>query len=173
VKRRVEARYLCAAVCYLLVFGLAETGCLRQTTAPRSVVTQPSPSRAARHALPSPPRRTVAKPLSSVAPVAATSRPQAPQLGPAIYSVSASPNVARAGDTIVWNVRTSADVTTVSANATGFTIPLQRQGPGRFGTTFEIPSIVPPFFRGTYAVRIVARNAAGVTTTSHLSMHLQ
>jgi len=111
--------------------------------------------------------------MASVPPIAATSPAQRPQLGPAIYSVSASPTVARAGDTIVWNVRTSADVTAVSANATGFTIPLQRRGPGRFGTTFDIPSIVPPFFRGTYAIRIVARNAAGATVTSHLSMRLQ
>src|SRR5580700_3708890 len=30
--------------------------------------------------------------------------------GPAIYSVSATPKVAQAGDTIVWDVRTSPDV---------------------------------------------------------------
>jgi hypothetical protein len=91
---------------------------------------------------------------------------------PAIYFASAAPTVARAGDTIVWRVRTSRDVVMVSANAFGVTIPFQRRGPGQFGTAFQIPAGMPAFFRRTYWVGIEARNAAGAKATSRLSLRL-
>ena len=73
----------------------------------------------------------------------------------------------------MWNVRTSLDISAVTASVTGFAIVLQRSGPGRFTTRFDLPANMPPIFRGTYDVAIEARNAAGAKATSHISLQVQ
>ena len=103
---------------------------------------------------------------------ATEARPAPTPAGPLIYFASAAPKVARAGDTIVWNVRTTNDVVAVNASAFGVTIPLQRRAPGQFGTAFQIPASMPGFFRRTYFVGIEARNAAGAKATARLSLRL-
>ena len=171
--REMKCRGLRVAAWFVVPLCFTAGGCTRPPVAPANETSQP-PSPAVRyHVPPRPQPRVTTHLLASVPHVAATAQSRPYSLVPAIYSVSATPKVARAGDTIVWKVRTSNDVTSVSASATGFTIPLQRQAPGRFGTTFEIPAMMPPFFRGTYLIGIDARNAAGIKATSHLTLRVQ
>jgi hypothetical protein len=158
---------------FVVLLCFTAGGCARPPVARQNEPSQP-PSPAVRYHVPPRPKPRVTTARLAIVPhvaVRAQSRPS--PLVPTIYSVSATPTVARAGDTIVWKVRTSNDVTSVNASATGFTIPLQRRAPGHFGTTFEIPAMMPPFFRGTYLIGIEARNAAGIKATSRLTLRVQ
>jgi hypothetical protein len=132
---------------------------------------QSSPPRApAPHSTPAPPASSarVAPPIE----VQASATPITPPLA-AIYSASATPRVAHAGDTIVWNVRTSRAIASVTAKSAGFTIPLEKRGPGVFGLSFVIPPQTPSFFHGTYAVTLEARTATGASATSQLSLKIE
>jgi len=121
------------------------------------------PSVAVRHA---------AEPSPSTAPATAVAVVPAPT-GPAIFAASATPRIVHAGDTVVWKVRTSADITAVNAKAAGFTIPLQKEGAGRFGTSFTIPAEMPGFFHGTYHIDIEARARSGATAKSQLVLTVE
>jgi hypothetical protein len=89
---------------------------------------------------------------------------------PAILSVDVSPATAHDGDTISWDVRTTPDVTAVEAHVRVATIPLQRDAPGHFSTSFTIPKSVPGFFHGNYSVEIVARAGDGEALTRSVSL---
>ena len=92
---------------------------------------------------------------------------------PAILSVDVSPATAHDGDTISWDVRTTPDVTAVEAHVRVATIPLQRDAPGHFSTSFTIPKSVPGFFHGNYSVDIVARAGDGQTLTRSVSLNFR
>lgn len=123
--------------------------------------------------LPTRPKRAIDLPLRVPVTIELVSPAPSAPLATTIYLVSATPRIAHAGETIVWKVRTSLDVRTVTASVTGFAIPLQRLGPGRFETTFQLPPAMPPIFRGTYDVTIEARKAAGAKATSHISLQVR
>ncbi len=106
-------------------------------------------------------------------PGAALAQPASSPGGPAIYALSASPAVAHAGDVVVWDVRTSSDVTRVTASVPAFTMTLERRGPGHFGTSFQIPRDVPGIFFGDYAVAIVAFGERGATARSILKVRFK
>ena len=155
-------------LCLIVAFSALVAGCARTPAVTREAA-RPHPS-------PLPQHTSTPKPAEPLAPGPATAVPAAPTsapTGPAIYFVSAEPKVARAGDTIVWKVRTSADITSANASAFGVTIPLQRRAAGNFRTTFQIPAGMPAFFRRTYTIAITARNAAGNTATAHVSLRLE
>ncbi len=170
-----------SAIGWLLIASLAGFGCARQAPAPpqRAATNRPASPQVRQRSTFQPPHRETVKTsrlvtaVVPVTPVRPAPRPLVARFGPAIYSVSATPTIARAGDTIVWNVRTSSDVSTVTASVTGFAIPLQRRGPGRFEAAFELPAAMPPIFHGTYRVAIEARNAVGAKATSHISLQVQ
>jgi len=107
------------------------------------------------------------------APPVARATPTPQSVEAAIYSASAKPQVVHAGEVVEWNVRTSRAVTSVAAKSAGFTIPLEKRGPGAFGLSFRIPDEMPPLFRGTYAVTVEARAANGSSATAHLSLDLR
>lgn len=153
--------------CMALAAFLIVSGCSHRTPSVQRFVTAPSPAFPKTTISPNPEVTFSRQPQAMAAPAPS----YAPE-GPIIYRVSATPEIARAGDTIVWKVRTTRDVVTVSANAFGVTIPLQRRGPGQFGTAFQIPAGMPAFFRGTYSVGIEARNQAGIRATSQISLRL-
>jgi hypothetical protein len=104
------------------------------------------------------------------APAARGSAAPAPS-GPTIYAASASPTVAHAGDLVAWNVRTSADVSTVTAGVRGFSLSLERHGAGHFGTAFRIPSDAPGLFHGEYHVLVTATDRDG--SSAHTSMTMR
>jgi hypothetical protein len=106
----------------------------------------------------------------AAAPAARTSAAPAPS-GPTIYEASASPTVAHAGDLVAWNVRTSAEVSTVTAGVRGFSLSLERHGAGRFGTAFRIPSDAPGLFHGEYHVLVTATDRDG--SSAHTSMTMR
>jgi hypothetical protein len=167
----MKRRGLRVVAWFVVVLCLPVGGCARAQAPPQNEASN-TPSPAARYHVPPRTQAHVATRRLAIVPHVAVAAPSRPPI-PAIYSVSARPKVARAGDTIVWKVRTSNDVTAVNASAIGFTFPLRRLAPGRFGTTLEIPAMMPALFRGTYQVGIEARNAAGIKATSQLSLRVR
>jgi hypothetical protein len=100
---------------------------------------------------------------SSVAPLVTPS-------GPQIISISTSPSIVRDGAHVVWSVRTSADVVSVTAQVSAYTLPLVRQAAGRFELAFAVPSNIPSFFHGTYNLLVTARSRSGATADRTVSV---
>ena len=142
------------------------------TVAPAASVATPAAS-------PAPPLASAAN--ASAAPVGAPSAsppattvvPSPAATGPRIVSVSATPSVVHDGDTVHWDVRTSPDVVAVSAKVATYGFNLQRSGPGHFTLGFAIPHGVPFFFHRTYTLDVVARDAAGATANTTISLAFQ
>jgi hypothetical protein len=114
-----------------------------------------------------PPAAATGLPTASAVPSAA------PTQGTAILSASVAPAHARPGDTVVWDVRTTPDVTTVEARVTMATIPLQRESPGHFTLSFKLPDSVPGLFHGNYSVDIVGKTSAGTTVHRTIPLSLK
>ena len=138
------------------------------TSPPATATTQPS--------LPPPPGTgNTAQPTSAATP-GATNAPRAnatvtaAAAAPAILSVSVSPSTVHEGDTVSWQARTTADVTSVEAHVRVATLPFQRQAPGNFTMGFTIPQSVPPIFHGSYSVDVVGHTAAGATVSRSVSI---
>jgi hypothetical protein len=93
--------------------------------------------------------------------------------GPAILGVTVTPEVAHEGDTISWDVLTTPDVSGVQVRVKVAVLNMVQLAPGHFSLAFQIPRSLPPFFRGNYAVDVVARTAAGARATRTVSMTLQ
>ncbi len=90
--------------------------------------------------------------------------------GPHILALSATPVVVHAGESIALHVRTSNDVATVTGTVSVYTLPFKQTSPGRFLLAFAIPSNVPGFFHGTYAMNVTARAADGTSATRSVSI---
>jgi len=127
---------------------------------------------AARAATPSfspvPAMRVAVAPLPAASPAAPM-----PNRTPKIYSVLVQPSVVHSGQYVSWIVRTSHDVVTVSAHVSVYTLPLRREGAGRFFLGFTIPSNVPPIFHGTYSLQLTARTQSGATAVRTVPMIFQ
>ncbi len=93
--------------------------------------------------------------------------------GPHILALSATPAVVHAGESIALNVRTSADVATVTGTVSAYTLPFKETSPGRFLLAFAIPPNVPGIFHGTYAMNVTARAADGSSATRSVSITFQ
>ncbi|MBD5657827.1 MAG: hypothetical protein IAI50_22015 [Candidatus Eremiobacteraeota bacterium] len=93
--------------------------------------------------------------------------------GAKIYAVVTTPSVVHAGEAVTWDVRTSSDVTGVSAHVSVYTLPLQPRGPGHFVLNFSIPSGVPAIFHGTYDLQLTAHGKNGSSATRHVPMIFQ
>ncbi len=90
-----------------------------------------------------------------------------------ILSVRTSPSVVHAGESITWDVRTTADIVAVTAHVSAYTIPLKRTRPGHFGLSFTVPSNVPAFFHGTYNLDVTGETTRGATAKRTVSMTFQ
>ena len=125
------------------------------------------------------PRRDAAgvqvTPTSPVAPAApvASATPTVGPTGPQILSVVVSPAVIHAGEAVVWDVRTTGDIVRVAANVTAYHLPLQRAGRGHFVLNFTVPSNVPGFFHGTYALDVRGETAQGASASRRVSLVFQ
>jgi hypothetical protein len=127
-------------------------------------VVAPPQSAATQGARPGPALGVPASPAAAVSNAPATA-----SAGPAILSVSV-PSTVHAGETVSWSARTTPDVTSVEAHVRVATLPFQRRAPGNFTLAFSIPKSVPPFFRGSYSVDVVARTAGGATASRSVSI---
>jgi len=74
---------------------------------------------------------------------------------------------------MTWSVRTTADVVSVTAHVSAYTLPLHREKSGLFTLSFTVPSNVPGFFHGNYSLDIVAQDSAGTTATRTLPLVFQ
>lgn len=92
-----------------------------------------------------------------------------PDARPAIISVSLSPAVARAGQTVSGTVITSSNVAGVAARIGGYSAEFTKMAAGQFRLSYQVPSL-PREFRGTYAVDITARNTRGDKTSAQTSI---
>jgi hypothetical protein len=72
---------------------------------------------------------------------------------------------------VAWNVRTSAEVATVTAGVRGFSLTLERHAAGHFGAAFRIPSEAPGLFHGEYHVLVTATDRDG--SSAHTSMTMR
>jgi hypothetical protein len=77
------------------------------------------------------------------------------------------------GQRVVWDVRTSPDVVSVTANVSAYSLPLVRQEAGHFALYFAIPANVPGVFHGTYNLSVVARTSSGATAARTVSVTFQ
>jgi hypothetical protein len=93
--------------------------------------------------------------------------------GPKIYSVSATPHVAHAGDSVKWDAHVSPDVVSVTARVAVYTFSLYPVRSGHFGEVFRIPRDVPPFFHGNYSVTVTASNANGDSVSRSIALRFQ
>jgi hypothetical protein len=93
--------------------------------------------------------------------------------GPKIYSVSATPQVAHAGDAVKWDAHVSPDVVSVTARVAVYTFSLYPVRYGHFGEVFRIPKDVPPFFHGNYSVTLTATNANGDSASRSIALRFQ
>jgi hypothetical protein len=115
-------------------------------------------------------------PVGKAAATAAAATVAAPApvpAGPRILSISTSPEVVHAGTQVVWHVRTSPEVASVTAYVSAYTLPLVRESAGRFALTFSVPSNVPGFFHGRYDLDVVARDPDGVKVDRTVSVSFQ
>ncbi len=94
-------------------------------------------------------------------------------LGPKIYSVSATPRIAHAGDSVKWDAHVSPDVVSVTARVAVYTFSLYPVRDGHFGEVFRIPRDVPPFFHGNYSVTVTATNANGDSVSRSIALRFQ
>jgi hypothetical protein len=93
--------------------------------------------------------------------------------GPTIYSVSATPRIAHAGDSVKWDAHVSLDVVTVTARVAVYTFSLYPTHSGHFGEVFSIPRDVPPFFHGNYSVTLTATSANGQTASRSIALRFE
>jgi len=80
---------------------------------------------------------------------------------PRIVSIATSPEVVHAGDTVRWDVRTTPDVSAVTAKVAAYGFTFVRVAAGHFTLAFAIPQTVPFFFHGDYHLAVVAAAPAG------------
>jgi hypothetical protein len=183
--------HACAALALAFVV-VAGAGCSRST---QSAASEASPlpvsahaSNAKRTPAPRAGRATAVVPFANPSAAATATSPQTPAVpnvssnppaaaatpaGPHILSISTSPEVVHAGTHVVWDVRTSPDVVTVTAHVSTYSLPLVRQGAGRFGLTFSVPSNVPGFFHGTYSLDVIAKDGSGATADRTVSVSFE
>ena len=91
---------------------------------------------------------------------------------PVIYKVEIAPTSVGAGDVVVGSVTTTTNVASVVATVAGISAGLPRLGVGRFALVYKLPPIIPPGFRGTYAVTVIARNVDGAEASRTVEMTL-
>jgi hypothetical protein len=86
-----------------------------------------------------------------------------PNAPPQILSVAISETTVHSGDTVSGTVLTTSNVASVEVRVASFGRGLSKAGVGRFTLTYPVGNL-PFFIRGTYAMRVIARNTAGAST---------
>jgi hypothetical protein len=81
---------------------------------------------------------------------------------PQILSVAVSETTVHSGDTVSGTVLTTSNVASVEVRIASFGQGLEKTGVGRFHLTY--PVNLPIFVRGTFEMRVIARNTSGEST---------
>jgi hypothetical protein len=102
---------------------------------------------------------------ASPSPAPSPAAPHGPA-APQILSIWATPKVVHSGDLVQWTVRTSDDVTRVTAGIPNYEFALERRSAGRFWTAFRLPPNVPQMFKHEYKINVTAFGPGGHTTSS-------
>ncbi|HEX3368954.1 MAG TPA: hypothetical protein VHS56_05190 [Candidatus Cybelea sp.] len=85
-----------------------------------------------------------------------------PDAAPKIISVDVSETTVRAGDRVWGKVVTTSNVASVEARIGNYAMSLNKVGVGRFALTYTVAPL-PWFVRGTFAMRVIAKNTRGDT----------
>ena len=83
-----------------------------------------------------------------------------PNAAPRIVSIAVDKTTVGSGDRVSGTVLTSSNVASVEVRVAGYGMALEKVGVGRFTLDYTLGSL-PFFVRGTYEMRIIARNAHG------------
>ena len=142
----MEDAALRARRCAAIVALLAVASCAKQTTS-QQVPLAIGPS------VPS----QVAAPVSK------------PKAAPRIVRVWVSQDSVSAGDLLRGHVTTTTNVASLEVRLGPKSAPLRRTTYGQFEGAFHVPK-VPPFLRRSYTVDVIARNAAGVTAQTQITI---
>jgi hypothetical protein len=84
-----------------------------------------------------------------------------PDAPPQILSVAISETTVHSGDTVSGTVLTTSNVASVEVRIASFGRGLDKTGIGRFSLTY--PVSLPFFIRGTFTMRVIARNTRGTS----------
>lgn len=123
--------------------------------------------------VPSAPPVSAAPRLSPALPRApAIPNEAAPDAPPRIVSVVVSPDSVTAGQTLIMRATTTSNVASVTARAFNNDVGLTKERIGQFELRYTIPKL-PFFFHRAYSVQILARNAAGASTSRFVSVVLR
>ncbi|MGA8384537.1 MAG: hypothetical protein WA428_11020 [Candidatus Cybelea sp.] len=123
-----------------------------RTTVPSAGV--PSPSSASRSPM-APPSPVVTPPKLAV------KVPRLPpDAAPQILAVAVSETTVQPGDTVSGRVVTTSNVASVQARIGGYAMTLAKTGVGRFALTYKVAPL-PWFIRGTFTMRVIAKNTRG------------
>ncbi|MEO6836026.1 MAG: hypothetical protein ABI231_09015 [Candidatus Tumulicola sp.] len=121
---------------------------------------------ASAHSLPSLEPQTTPSPSPSGRPEVAIPL-LAPDAAPRILSVDLSETTVRSGDTVSGTVLTSSNVASVEVRVAAYGMSLAKVGVGRFTLDYPVGNL-PFFVRGTYEMKIIARNSRGDTAQQSL-----
>lgn len=85
-----------------------------------------------------------------------------PDAAPQILAVAVSETTVQPGDTVSGRVVTTSNVASVQARIGGYAMTLEKTGVGRFALTYKVAPL-PWFIRGTFTMRVIAKNTRGDT----------
>jgi hypothetical protein len=83
-----------------------------------------------------------------------------PDAAPQILAVAVSETTVQPGDTVSGRVVTTSNVASVQARIGGYAMTLVKTGVGRFALTYKVAPL-PWFIRGTFSMRVIAKNTRG------------
>lgn len=83
-----------------------------------------------------------------------------PDAAPQILAVAVSETTVQPGDTVSGRVVTTSNVASVQARIGGYAMTLEKTGVGRFALTYKVAPL-PWFIRGTFTMRVIAKNTRG------------
>ncbi|HLY03717.1 MAG TPA: hypothetical protein VKR56_14625 [Candidatus Cybelea sp.] len=117
----------------------------------------PAPTASAPPASTPPPSPTVTPPK-----LTAKVRRLPPNAAPQILDIAISETTVHPGDTVSGSVVTSSNVASVEARIGGYAMTLVKTGMGKFALTYTVAPL-PWFIRGTFMMRVIAKNTRGDT----------
>lgn len=87
-------------------------------------------------------------------------------------SVDINETTVHSGDTVSGMVITSSNVASVEVRVASYGMALSKVGVGRFALSYTLGSL-PFFVRGTYQMKIIARNARGDVAQTSLPITVE
>lgn len=95
-----------------------------------------------------------------------------PDAAPQILAISLSETTVQPGDRVSASVVTSSNVASVIARIAGYAIRFSKVGVGRFALKYTVGPL-PWFIRGTFTMRVIARNTQGAAVERAIPLHVR